>query len=122
MLGLEEGVTEDGGGGCHGYVFVGGEGVPYLVEEGAVVYAEGRGDAFAEAGPVLGGNFQQRWMAMGREEANFGVIAFCPFEECGVQAKVVCPWTLATRMRDQWVQSKPARKRDFFRNETHDCK
>lgn len=65
VLGFEQGVAEDVGGGGHGYVVVCGEGFPDFVEEGAVVYAHGWGDALAEAGPVLrlwglGGSFMRR--------------------------------------------------------------
>ncbi len=53
MLRFEEGVAEDVGVCCHGYVVVGWEGFPDFVQEGAVVDAHGWGDALAEAGPVL---------------------------------------------------------------------
>lgn len=72
VLRLEQRVTEELGVGGHGEEFVGGHGVPHLVEEGAVVdlagnqvrfegrewagrrtYPQGRGDAFAETLPVL---------------------------------------------------------------------
>ena len=53
MLGLEEGVAEDGGRRCHCYIFFRGKGFPYLVKEGAVVYAEGGGDTLAKSNPIL---------------------------------------------------------------------
>lgn len=54
MLRFEQGVAEDVRGGGHGDVLGGGEGGPEFVEEGTVVYAEGWGNAAAEASPVLG--------------------------------------------------------------------
>ena len=49
----------------HGDEVIGGHLLPDFVEEGAVVDAQGRGDAFAQAGPV------------------FAVVGFGPFEDGG---------------------------------------
>lgn len=54
VLGHKSGVAEDFGVGGHLDELVGGHGFPELVEEGAVVDAEGGSDALGEAVPVLG--------------------------------------------------------------------
>lgn len=54
VLGHESGVAEDFGVGGHLDKLVGGHGFPELVEERAVVDAEGGSDALGEAVPVLG--------------------------------------------------------------------
>ena len=53
MLCFEEGVTENVGVGGHGYVFVCGKSFPEFFKEGAVVDAQGWGNAGAKAAPVL---------------------------------------------------------------------
>lgn len=69
VLGFEQRVAEHGGRGYHGDEVRGGHGFPEFVEEGAVVDAQGGGDAAGETGPV------------------FGVVAVGPFVEAGVQAQ-----------------------------------
>jgi hypothetical protein len=65
VLGHEGGVAEDFGVGGHFHELVGGHRLPDLVEEGAVVDAEGGGNALGQTGPV------------------FGVVGAGPFVDCG---------------------------------------
>ena len=53
VLGHQAGVAQYVFVGDHGDEVVGGHGFPEFVEEGAVVDADGWGDDFTEAGPVL---------------------------------------------------------------------
>ena len=82
MLGHEKRVPENVWVRCHGYVFVCGKGFPHFVKEGAIVDAHGWGNACSEAGPVL----VYRLVAFDgtHRETNFGVIAFGPFKEGGI--------------------------------------
>ena len=94
MLSFEQRVTENVRIRGHGYIFVCRKGLPEFVKEGSIIDTKVRGNTGTEAGPILV-NWSVSLSMTWKEETNLGVIAFSPFEEGGVDAKILCVELLA---------------------------